>query len=196
MERREVALEDDAFAARIPDQHLRPVSLGAVRGGGQHQLGAQLVEVERDDLAEARTTAPLEDDIAAGLQCQAVQGGLKGEPASVDRGGQRKDRRFEFRPCLAEARQLSGEPGVHGHKGTVSLRGRPRNQVTAGAPWPPALGCDRVAVRTNLSVLRPRRQRDAALLACGDAAWRRRRRWPRRRARRPRWRYRARCGGR
>jgi hypothetical protein len=34
----------------------------------QRQFGAQLVEVERDHLAEARSAVLLEDDIAAGLQ--------------------------------------------------------------------------------------------------------------------------------
>jgi hypothetical protein len=77
VERHEVAVEDDTFAARIPDQHLRPVPLGAVGGCWQHQFGAQLVEVKRDELAEARGAAGLEYDVAAGLQPPAVQGGLK-----------------------------------------------------------------------------------------------------------------------
>jgi hypothetical protein len=51
MERREIAVEEDAFAARIPDQHLRPVPLGAVCGCWQHHLGAQLAKIKRDDLA-------------------------------------------------------------------------------------------------------------------------------------------------
>jgi hypothetical protein len=91
MERREVAVEDEAFAARIPDRDLRSVAENTVRVARQHQLGAQLAEVERDGLAEARNAAVLQDDIAADLQRQAVQGGVEGEPAPVDRGGQRKD---------------------------------------------------------------------------------------------------------
>ena len=54
----------------------------------------QYMEYERDTLervTKARNAVTLQHDIAADLQLQAVQRGLKNEPAPVDRGGERKD---------------------------------------------------------------------------------------------------------
>src|SRR5262249_39322428 len=123
MERSELALKDDTLTPRIPDHDLRPVVPAAVRINRKHQLAAQPVEIECNDLAEARRIAISEHDIAADLQLQVVEGDLEGEPAPVHRGRERKYRRFEFSSRFTKARQLSGKLGVHAHGGTVPSSG-------------------------------------------------------------------------
>ena len=120
MERRRVAFEDGAFAARVPDLDLRAILLGAPRVSGQHQFGVQPIELEGEDLTKARKAVALQHDISADLQLQAVQRGLEREPPPVHRGGERKDRRFEVPPRRAETLQLSAETGLHGRRRIVT----------------------------------------------------------------------------
>ena len=120
VERRRVAFQDGAFAAGVPDQHLGPGLGSAPRVSGQHQFGAELIELEAENLTKACDAVILQYDISADLQLQAVQRGLKREPAPVNRDGERKDRGFEVPPRLAEALQLSAETGLHGHSRTVA----------------------------------------------------------------------------
>ena len=73
----------------------------------------------------------------------AIQNSFAALPLSTYRIGETviTDGQLRLLPGMkAEPRQLSGAPGVHAHNGTVSLLGRPRNQATAGAAWPPAPG--------------------------------------------------------
>ena len=90
VKRGRIAVEDDAFAARVPDLHLR-AGLRSARGmSRQHQLGAHPVQLESEDLAKALDAADLQHDVAADLQLQVMQRDLEREPASVDRGGERQ----------------------------------------------------------------------------------------------------------
>ena len=91
VERCRVAVEDRAFAARVPDLDLRPVLWGTPGASLQRQFCAQLIEFEGEHLAKARGAVTIQHDIAAYLQFQAVQRGLKREPAPVNRGSERKD---------------------------------------------------------------------------------------------------------
>jgi hypothetical protein len=86
MERSQVALDDDAFAARIPEMDLGPGLRGALGGGRQRQFRARLlVHLQREDLAETRGAAiAVQHGLAADLQLQAVQRGLEGEAPPVD----------------------------------------------------------------------------------------------------------------
>jgi hypothetical protein len=73
MERRRVALEDGAFAARVPDLDLRTILRGAPCVSWQHQFCVQPIELEGEDLTKARNAVALKHDISADLQLQAVQ---------------------------------------------------------------------------------------------------------------------------
>ena len=73
VERRRVALEDGAFAVRVPDRDLRPTLRVAPQVSWQHHFRAQLIEIEGDDLTKARSPANIKHDIAADLELQAVQ---------------------------------------------------------------------------------------------------------------------------
>jgi hypothetical protein len=64
VERCWLTFEDDALAACVPDQDLRPVLRGA-QSGRQHQFCAQLVEFEGQNLTKARSAVTIQNDIAA-----------------------------------------------------------------------------------------------------------------------------------
>ena len=116
MERGEVAVDDDAFAARVPEMDLGPGLRGALGGGRQGQFRSRLlVEFESEDLAEAGNAAVLQHGIAADLQLQGVQGGLEGEEPTIKGGGERKDGRLDVPARPAEAVQLLADsrPGIH-----------------------------------------------------------------------------------
>ena len=81
-ERRRVAFQDGAFAARVPDRDLRPILRGATRLSWQHHLCAQLIQIKDDDLTKARSPAIIKHDIAADLELQAVQRSLRREPVN------------------------------------------------------------------------------------------------------------------
>ena len=108
MERSQVAVDDDAFAARVPEMDLGPGLRGALGGGRQRQFRARLlVHLQREDLAETRGAATaVQHGIAADLQLQAVQRGLEGEAPPVDRGGEREDGRLDFPARRTETVQL------------------------------------------------------------------------------------------
>ena len=58
MERGQGTVDDDAFAARVPELELGPGSRGAAIGGRQDQFPNRLpVEFKGEDLAEARNAA-------------------------------------------------------------------------------------------------------------------------------------------
>jgi hypothetical protein len=111
VERCWITFEDGALAACIPDQDLRPVLRGA-HSGRQHQFCAQMVEFEGENLTKARSAVTIQYDISAYLKFQAVQRGLKGEPAPVNRGSERKNCLFQAPARLAEALQPQGLRGV------------------------------------------------------------------------------------
>ena len=68
MERGQVAVDDDAFAARVTETDLGPGLRGALGGGRQRQFrGRLLVELESEDLAEAQNATVLQHGIAADL---------------------------------------------------------------------------------------------------------------------------------
>ena len=106
VERCRVAFEDGAFAAGVPDLDLRPILRDAPRPSRERQFCAQLIELEGEDLAQARNAAILQHDVAADPQFQAVQRGLKGEPAPVHRSRERKHRRFKIPARLTKALKL------------------------------------------------------------------------------------------
>jgi hypothetical protein len=116
MERGRVAVDDDAFAARVPDLKLGPGSRGAP-GGRERQFCPRLpAEFEGEDLAEAcDAAAVLEHGIAADLKVQGVQGGLEGEYPPVDRCGERENGRLDIPARLTESVQLpvDSHVGVH-----------------------------------------------------------------------------------
>jgi hypothetical protein len=116
MERGQVSVDDDAFAARVPDLDLGPGSR-SVPGGRERQFRPRLpVEFEDEDLAEARDAAAvLNHGIAADLQVQGVQRRLEGECPPVDRRGEREDRRLHIPAHLTEGAQLpvDARVGVH-----------------------------------------------------------------------------------
>ncbi len=85
VERCRITVENGPLAACVPDHHLRPVLRGA-RSARQHQFRAQLIEFEGENLAKSRIAVIIQDDIAAYLEFQGVQRGLKREPAPVNRG--------------------------------------------------------------------------------------------------------------
>jgi hypothetical protein len=118
VERRQGAVDDDAFAARVPDMDLGPGLRGALGGGRQRQFRARLlVHLECEDLAETRdATTVVQHGIASYLQSQAVQRGLEGEAPPVDRGGKREDRRLDIPARRTESLQLPVDAhfGVHG----------------------------------------------------------------------------------
>jgi hypothetical protein len=133
VERRRIAFEDGALAACVPNLDLRPVLCGA-RRSRQRQLCAQLIEFNSEHLAQARRAVSVQYDIAAYLEFQAVQRGLKGEPAPVNRGSERKDCLFQAPARLAEALQLGTEPAAHkvgGHIRSVFAK-EPRGVTLAG----------------------------------------------------------------
>jgi hypothetical protein len=72
MERSQITLDDDAFAARVPDMDLGPGLRGALGGGRQRQFRAGLlVHLQREDLAETRGAATaVQHGLAADLQLQ------------------------------------------------------------------------------------------------------------------------------
>jgi hypothetical protein len=98
VERRQVAIDDDAMAARVPVLDLGPGRRGVSGGQRQHQLRARLlIHLQSEDLTETRNAAAVvQYGIAADLKLQAVQGSLEGEAAPVDRGGEREDGRLDF----------------------------------------------------------------------------------------------------
>src|SRR6185437_12344714 len=108
VERRQVAVDDDAFAARVPDMDLGPGLRGTRGGGRQRQFRAWLlVHLQREDLAETRGAATaVQHGIAADLQLQAVQRGLEGEAPPVYRGGEREDGRLDLPARRTETVQL------------------------------------------------------------------------------------------
>ena len=97
MERGEIAVDDNTFAARVPDMDLGPGLRGALGAGRQRQFRARLlVHLQREDLAKTRDVATgVQHGVAADLQLQAVQRGLEGEAAPVDRGGEREHGRLD-----------------------------------------------------------------------------------------------------
>ena len=106
MDRRAVPFQDRALAAGVAEHHLRAHGDRRVLVGRQVQLGAvTLVELEREDLAEAIDPLVLEHDVAAEPQLEAVQGCLEREAAPVDRRGERQHRGLELPSQGAEARE-------------------------------------------------------------------------------------------
>ena len=97
MERGEVAVDDDTFAARVPDMDLGPGLRGTLGAGRQRQFRARLlVHLQREDLAKTRDAGTgVQHGVAADLQLQAVQRGLEGEAVPVDRGGEREHGRLD-----------------------------------------------------------------------------------------------------
>jgi hypothetical protein len=97
MERGEIAVDDDAFAARVPEMDLGPGLRGALGGGRQGQFSSRLlVEFDSQDLAEAGNAAVIKHGITAHLQLQGVQRGLEGEAPPVKGGGERKNGRLDL----------------------------------------------------------------------------------------------------
>jgi hypothetical protein len=107
MERGEIAVDDDAFAARVPEMDLGPGLRGTLGGGRQGQFRARLlVHLQREDLAKTQdAVAGVKHGIAAHLQLQGVQRGLEGEAPPVDRGGERKNGRLDVPAHRTEAVQ-------------------------------------------------------------------------------------------
>ena len=117
MERRQVAIDDDAMAARVPVLDLGPGRRGVPAGQRQHQLRARLlIRLQSEDLTEPRNAAAVvQYGISADLKLQAVQRGLEGEAAPVDRGGERKDGRLDLPARRAETVQLPFDAHVEVH---------------------------------------------------------------------------------
>ena len=105
------------MAARVPVLDLGPGRRGVPGGQGQHQLRARLlIHLQSEDLTETRNAAAVvQYGVAADLKLQAVQGGLEGEAAPVDRGGERKDGRLDFPARRAETVQLPFDAHVEVH---------------------------------------------------------------------------------
>ena len=62
--------------------------------GPVERAGFLLLHLERQQLTEARRAARVERHVPARLEVESVERGLVLEPAPVDRGGERQDRRF------------------------------------------------------------------------------------------------------
>ncbi len=116
MERGEIAVDDDAFAARVPEMDLGPGLRGALGGGRQGQFRSRLlVELDSQDLAEAGNAAVIQHGIAAHLQLQGVKGGLEGEAPPVKGGGERKNGRLDIPAHRTETVQLPVDAQVVVH---------------------------------------------------------------------------------
>ena len=107
MEGRAVSVQQDSLALRIPQDHL------AVRGVVLAERDGELRPftaggLEGDYLPEPRFTRAFEHDVAARLDREPVQRGLKREPPAVDRGRERVDRPLE----LGAEIPVLGEPAV------------------------------------------------------------------------------------
>src|SRR5271170_3877513 len=148
VERRPATFQDGTLAARVPDLDLRAGLRSARRLGRQRQFRRRLqAKFQGQNLPETPGAATRQHDIAAHLQFQAMQRGLKREPAPVNRCGEWKDRRFEVPAYLAESLQLRAEARLpacgraDGRSGfTADIR---HGHLAESAEWRPDLrpGC-------------------------------------------------------